>query len=343
MKNNTRVLFTKMCENIAKTYGIQDVTKLFAATPSIEQKLMDKIVESSAFLQKINIVPVDDLQGEKIFGSVTGIVGKRTNTKDKDRQTKGPLNLDSNGYKCEKTEYDVHINYAQLDAWARYPDLYKRFVEYTRKAIALARIRTGFYGLSAELETDSDANPNGEDLNIGWFQKLREFNEGTQVFDEGETEGEIRIGGEGDYANLDAFVHGVTELIDDKHREGGDLIAIVGRDLMSMDKSQLYTGQGATPTEKERIESAAITRTYGGLATYSIPFFPSRGLLVTSWNNLSIYYQKSAVRQKIEENAKRDRIEHYNTINESYVVEDEEKAAMVEFDSVKLWNGKAYI
>lgn len=343
MKNETRELFNSMCKNIAKTYGIQDVTKLFSATPSIEQKLMDKIVESNGFLQKINIVAVDDLQGEKIFGSVTGIVGKRTNTTDKDRQTKGPLNLDTNGYKCEKTEYDVHINYAQIDAWARYPDLYKRFVGYTRKAISLARIRTGFYGLSAETETDGDTNPNGEDLNIGWIQKLRDFNEGTQVFDEGETDGEIRIGGSGDYANLDAFVHGVTELIDDKHREGGDLVAIVGRDLMSMDKSQLYTGQGSTPTEKERIEAAAVTRTYGGLPSYSIPFFPSRGLMVTSWNNLSIYYQKSAVRQKIEENAKRDRIEHYNTINEAYVVEDEEKAATVEFGNVKLWDGKAYV
>lgn len=342
MKNNTRVMFNTMCQQIAKTYGINDVTKLFSATPSIEQKLMDKIVESSAFLQKINIVPVDDLQGEKIFGSVSGIVGKRTDTTDKDRQTKGPLGLDATGYKCEKTEYDVHINYAQIDAWARYPDLYQRFVGYVRKAISLARMRTGFYGVSAETETDGDTNPNGEDLNIGWLQKLRNFNDGTQVFDEGGTEGEILIGGDGDYVNLDAFVHGVTELIDDKHREGGDLVAIVGRELMSMDKSQLYTSQGSTPTEKERIEASAITRTYGGLSSYTIPFFPSRGLLVTSWDNLSIYYQKSAVRQKIEENAKRDRIEHYNTINEAYVVEDEEKAAMVEFGNVKLWNGTAY-
>ena len=61
MKNNTRVMFNAMCQQIAKTYGIDDVTKLFSATPSIEQKLMDKIVESSAFLQKVNIVPVDDL------------------------------------------------------------------------------------------------------------------------------------------------------------------------------------------------------------------------------------------------------------------------------------------
>jgi P2 family phage major capsid protein len=342
MKNNTRLKFSKMCGDMAATYGVPSVEKSFAATPSIEQTLMDKIVASSGFLQRINVLGVDDLKGEKILGSVTGLLGKRTDTNAGDRQTSDMVSLDAIAYECIKTEYDVHMKYATVDAWAKFPDFNDRFMNYVRTAIAQARIKAGFHGTSAAAVTDGGTNVNGEDVNKGWFQHLREYNSGAQMFDQGTTLNQIRVGGAGDYANLDGLVFDVLQMVGEAHRDGGDLVALMGSELLAYDKTQLYTAQGAVPTEKERLEANAVTRTYGGLPAYSVPFMPARGLLVTSWDNLSLYFQNGAVRQKIDDNAKRDRVEHYNTMNEAYVVEDLEKAAGIEFANVKLWDGAAF-
>ncbi|WP_299580900.1 phage major capsid protein, P2 family [uncultured Microbulbifer sp.] len=339
MRNDTRLKFSTLVSLMAKTYGVDTVEKSFAATPSIEQKLQDKIVESSNFLQQINVIGVDDLKGEKILGSATGMVGKRTDTTNNDRQTVDPLGLDPYGYECVKTEYDVHILYQTLDAWAKFPDFKDRFMTYVRKAIAHARIKHGFYGTHKASVTDSATYPNGEDVNKGWFQHLRDYKAGAQILSEGGTAGQIRLGAGGDYANLDAMVHDVLQLVAEPHRDGDDLVALVGRDLLAQDKAQLYTAQGQTPTEKERAENSAVTRTYGGLLSHPVPFFPVRGLMITSWDNLSLYYQSGAVRQKIEDNAKRDRVEHYNTMNEAYVVETLDKAAGIEFGNVMLPDG----
>jgi hypothetical protein len=45
---------------------------------------------------------------------------------------------------------------------------------------------------------------------------------------------------------------------------------------------------------------------------------------------LSLYYQDSARRRTIVDNAKRDRIENFESSNDAYVVEDLGRAAMAE-------------
>lgn len=343
MKNETRKIFNKMTGDIGRTYGVDQVDRHFAATPSVEQKLNDKIVESSDVLQRINVVPVDEIKGEKILGSATGMLGKRTNTSTTDRATSNVLALDTQGYECVKTEFDVHMPYNTIDVWAKFPDFNNRYLGYVRQAIANARVRAGFYGTSAAAVTNAVTNPNGEDVNKGWIQKLRDYNAGAQVLVEGAVNDQIRIGGAGDFANLDALVFDVLQMIGAAHRESTDLVALMGRELLAYDKTQLYAAQGNKPTEKERIENGAVTRTYGGLPAYLVGFLPARGLIITSWKNLSLYYQSGSVRQKIEDNAKRDRIEHYTSINDAYVVEDEEKAAAIEFANVRLWNGTSFV
>ncbi|MCO5748822.1 P2 family phage major capsid protein, partial [Citrobacter freundii] len=84
----------------------------------------------------------------------------------------------------------------------------------------------------------------------------------------------IVIGKGGDYANLDAAVHDVKQMIDPVFRDEGDLVAIIGSDLLAYDKGKLYAAQGQTPTEKERIEEAQVIATYGGLPSFLVPFFP---------------------------------------------------------------------
>ena len=61
-----------------------------------------------------------------------------------------------------------------------------------------------------------------------------------------------------------------------------------------------------------------------------VPFFPENAVLVTRLDNLSIYYQEGARRRRLEDAAKRDRIENYESSNDAYVIEDNGLAAMVE-------------
>lgn len=51
---------------------------------------------------------------------------------------------------------------------------------------------------------------------------------------------------------------------------------------------------------------------------------------VTSWDNLSIYFQDSSWRKQTVDNPKRSRVEDYNSRNEGYVIEQLEKFAMTE-------------
>ncbi len=347
MKNSTRKKFNTMQTSMAKTYAVDNTRETFTATPTIEQKLVDKVAENADLLSQVNMVFVDDQQGQKVIGSVSGILGKRTNTDENDRETQDPLNLSGQNYHCRKTEFDVHIKYSTLDAWAKFDDFNERFMSYVRKAIALSKVQVGFYGKTAADVTDAQANPMGEDVNAGWLQKLRDYESGSQFLSPGSegllmtNDATYRLGNHerADFKNLDDAVHELLQLIDEPHQSDGDLVVILGREMIAVDKSQLYKAQGDKPTEKERIENNAVTRTYGGLPAYTFAKFPPRGILITSLKNLSIYIQSGSVRQKVEDNSKRDRIEHFNSMNIDYVVEDESAAAAIDFEKIEFYAG----
>jgi len=187
----------------------------------------------------------------------------------------------------------------------------------------------GFHGTHAAVQTDMTAYPLLQDVNKGWLQQARE-QVPAQVLKEGAVAGKVTMGVNGDYANLDALVHDTKQMIDERVRDGGDLIAIIGSDLLAADKAKLYTSQGSTPTEKERIESQQVIATYGGLPAFSVPYFPVNAVLVTSFDNLSIYYQDTSWRKQTIDNPKRSRVEDYNSRNEGYVIEQLEKIALTE-------------
>nr|WP_238347292.1 P2 family phage major capsid protein [Pseudomonas taiwanensis] len=124
----------------------------------------------------------------------------------------------------------------------------------------MATIRNG---VKVEKQTNRITYPMLQDVNKGWLQIAREQIP-EQVLKSADPAVKIKIGKGGDYENLDAAVHDVLQMIDPVFREEGDLIAIIGSDLLAHDKSRLYAAQGQTPTEKERIEDAQVIATYGG-------------------------------------------------------------------------------
>ena len=302
---------------------------MFNVEPSIVQELNDAITAKSDFLSRINVIGVSEIKGEKVFIGVSGPVTGRTNTKTTDREAKDASALDNNLYELSPTESDVGLPYAKIDAWAKFPDFHQKYSAAVQKQIALDRIMVGFHGTHAAVQTDIVAYPMLQDVNKGWLQQLRE-QAPQQVLKEGKVVGKVTLGVGGDYANLDALVHDTKQMVDERLRDGGDLVAIIGSDLLAADKAKLYAKQGDTPTEKERIEDAQVIATYGGLPSFSVPFFPVNAVLVTSWDNLSIYFQDSSWRKQTVDNPKRSRVEDYNSRNEGYVIEQLEKIALTE-------------
>ena len=322
-------MYAEMQLAIAETYGVPLSSKMFSVEPSIAQELNDAITAKADFLQRINVIPVTEIKGEKVFIGVSGPVTGRTNTKTTDREAKDASELENSTYELSSTESDVGLPYAKIDAWAKFPDFHQRYSAAVQKQIALDRIMVGFHGLKAAAQTDIETYPMLQDVNKGWLQQLRE-QAPQQVLKEGKEAGRVTLGPNGDYANLDALVHDTKQMVDERLRDGGDLIAIIGTDLLAADKAKLYAKQGDTPTEKERIEDAQVIATYGGLPSFSVPFFPVNGVLVTSWDNLSIYFQDSSWRKQTVDNPKRSRVEDYNSRNEGYVIEQLEKIALTE-------------
>lgn len=329
MKNATRLLFNQYLADQATLNGVPSVAQKFAVAPTIQQKLESRIQESSAFLQSINIVPVDEMQGEKLGLGTSGPIASRTNTTVNDRATVDASSLEGTGYKCEQTNYDTHIRYNTLDMWAKFQDFQIRLARAIQRQCALDRIMIGFNGTSVAAATDRNANPLLQDVNKGWLQYLRD-NAAARVMDEGATPGKVVVGAAGDYKTLDGLVYDATQsLLDAWHANAGDLVAIVGRDLMH-DKLFPLVNEKQAPTEQLAADIVRSQMRLGGLPGITVPFMKPNAVLITSLDNLSIYYQAGARRRAVLDNPKRDRIETYESSNDAFVFEDLGKACLIE-------------
>lgn len=330
MRNETRALFNAYLAAIAAGNGIPNATVKFAASPSVQQRLETRMQESSDFLGRINISGVTEKSGEKLGLGIGGPIARRTDTDSADRPTSDPTSLDDQGYDCKQTNYDTHIKYSKLDSWAKFPDFQKRIRDVIVKRMALDRIMIGFNGTSAAATTNPVANPLLQDVNIGWLQKYRN-DAASRVLTGGATAGTIKIGASGaDYATLDALVFDmVNNLIDPWYREDTDLVCVLGRDLMA-DKYFPLINATQPPSEQISADMIISQKRVGGLQGVRVPFVPAGTLLVTSLDNLSIYYQEGGRRRTIVDNAKRDRIENYESSNDDFIVEDYGRGCIAE-------------
>ena len=330
MRNESRQNFNLYLGRVAELNGINvaDTNKTFSVTPSVQQKLETAVQESSAFLGKINMIAVDELQGEKLGLSLSGPIASRTNTTNKDRATRDLTDIAARGYYCRQTNYDSHLTYAKIDAWAKFPDFQVRIARMLAQRQALDRMCIGFNGTSIAEDTDIAANPLLQDVNKGWLQKMRE-EAPSRVMHEGKTAGKVIVGAAGDYKNLDAAVFDARELLDPWHRNNPNLVCILGAKLLH-DKYFPLVNTNQAPTETLAADIIISQKRVGGLQAVQVPFFPENGLFITTLDNLSVYWQRGGRRRHIVENPKRNRVEDYQSSNDDYVIEDIGQAAIVE-------------
>lgn len=328
MRNETRLAYSAYLSQVAALNAVANAAVTFTVTPSVQQTLESKIQESSDFLGRINIVPVTEQSGDKLGLGISGPAASRTNTANTERQTRDLHSMDERGYYCAKTNFDTHIKYATLDAWAKFKDFQTRIRDQIIKRQALDRMVIGFNGTSIAADTNIVTNPMLQDVNKGWLQNLRE--EATErVMTGGATAGHVKIGAAGDYKNIDALVFDAIELLDPWFRNNPNLVAMLSRDLLH-DKYFPLVNVDQTPTENLAADIVISQKRVGGLPAAAVPFFPTGKILITTYDNLSIYWQEGARRRRTEDNPKRDRVENYESSNDAYVVEQTGLAALVE-------------
>lgn len=323
MRNTTRKLYTAMLAHIAQLNGVDDATSKFSVDPSVQQTMETRIQESSDFLRQINVVGVTEQQGEKLGLGVGGPIASTTNTAVQDRATKDPTDMDQQGYICTQTNFDTHLTYGKIDAWAKFADFQTRVRDAIIRRQALDRIMIGFNGTSRAATSNLVANPLLQDVNKGWLQKYREFAT-ARVLADGANAGEIRVGAAagGDYKNLDALVmDAVASLVEPWYQEDTQLVAILGRDLLH-DKYFPLVNTANAPTEQLALDTLVSQKRVGGLQAVRAPSMLANAVFITRLDNLSIYYQEGGRRRAIVDNPKRDRIENYESSNDAYVVED---------------------
>ena len=339
MRNETRVKYNAYTETLAQLSDVPSATVEFTVKPEVQQTLETKIQASVEFLTKINVHEVVDQEGEKVGVSVSRPTASRTDTSQKEREPTDISQLSANRYRCEQTNYDTAIPYAKLDAWAAHPDFQIRVRDSITRRQGLDRILIGFNGTHVAKQTDITQHPLLQDVNKGWLQQYRD-NAPQRVMREGKQgSGKIIIGKDGDYENIDAAVSDAVEnLIDEWHADSADLVAICGRGILH-DKYFPILNQHNENSEKLAGQILVSQKTIGELPAMRVPGFPRNTILVTTFNNLSIYFQKGARRRSLIDNPKRNRVENFESSNDAFVVEDYGCGCVLE--NIEIKDGKA--
>lgn len=330
MRNETRQLFNAYLDQIATLNGVASAVQKFTATPSVQQTIEKRIQESSAFLSKINIFGVNEQSGQKLGLGIGSPIAGTTNTASTDRATSDPTDIDGPGYTCTQTNFDTHVTYGKLDAWAKFPNFQTLIRDLILNRQALDRILIGMNGTSRAATSNRVANPLLQDVNKGWLQHLRDLAPARVMAEGAPASGKVTYGAGGDYENLDSMVYdAVNSLIDPWHQERTDLVAIVSRDLLH-DKYFPLVDQSLAPSEQQVVDLILSQKRLGGLPALRVPGMPAGKVFITPLDNLSIYWQEGTRRRTIVDNAKRDRVENYESTNEAYVIEDMGACCLIE-------------
>lgn len=358
MRNETRALFNAYVSQIALLNNVADATTKFSVDPVVEQRLEDRIRNSSEFLMEINMIPVTQQEGETLGVGAGRTLAGRTDTSSGARRNPAAIggNNRKHRYLCRQTNFDWSRKYAVIDAWRHRPEFETLIRDDIAHQTALDRISIGFHGVEAADTTDPVANPNLEDVNEGWLFKIR-TDAPEQVFDDGALT--VRTNGtnnpalkaiyikpgvdlfdpslnnattaDADYSSLDALVLDAKRLIHERHRGDNDLVVIVGHDLVDDKYFTIAQETGATATEVEATDRILrSTKMIGGLPAMRVSGFPGNALLITKLSNLSIYWQEGTRRRYLKDEPEFDRIANYESVNEAYVVEEYELVALVE-------------
>lgn len=244
------------------------------------------------------------------------------------------MGVSGNDYKLVETDSCAALTWQLLSVWANAGDeneFFQRVQEFTNQAFALDMLRIGFNGKSVADTTDAEKNPNGEDVNKGWHQIVKEWDGGKQIV----TDAVVLDGdGKGDYVSLDAMASDlINAKIPAQFRNDPRLVVLVGADLVAAESFRLYQ-KADKPTEK--IAAQLLSDSIAGRTAYVPPFMPGKRMIVTTLPNLHIYTQRGTRQRKAEFVEDRKQYENKYLRNEGYAVEYPELYAAFDESAVTI-------
>ncbi|PSW14409.1 phage major capsid protein, P2 family [Photobacterium rosenbergii] len=331
MLNSTALNYlNQYAQQLAKAYNVSSVDNLFSITGPKETQLRKAILESVAFLKRITMKDVDQIIGQAVEVGALGLHTGRV----KDGRFHKKANIDGTTYALVETDSNCSITWDTLSVWANSGnagEFMKLLNESTNEAFALDILRIGFNGTSVAEDTDPAQNPNGEDVNKGWQQIIKD-QAPDQIVD---VDVYLDYEGKGDYKTLDAMG---SDLINNKlppqYRNNPNLVILVGADLVAEESARIYDEAG-TPSEKKAAEHLPFS--IAGRPAVVPPFFPGKRMSVTMLPNLHVYTQKGTRHRKAEHVQDRKAYENKYLRWEGYAIGN--MKAYASFDETKVHIG----
>ncbi|WP_238929201.1 phage major capsid protein, P2 family [Citrobacter sp. R56] len=261
---------------LRESYGATDGDRWFALSDPKETQMRNALLEESSFLNLLTVADVDQLQGQVVPVGSSGLYTGRV----LDGRFRKKVGVSGNDYKLVETDSCAALTWQLLSVWANAGDeneFFQRVQEFTNQAFALDMLRIGFNGKSVAETTDAEKNPNGEDVNKGWHQIVKEWDGGKQIV----TDSVVLDGdGKGDYVSLDAMASDlINAKIPAQYRNDPRLVVLVGADLVAAESFRLYQ-KADKPTEK--IAAQLLSDSIAGRTAYVPPFMPGKRMIVTT-------------------------------------------------------------
>lgn len=324
-------LLHKYAAGLAKANSVPDTKRFFSLAEPREIQLRDALLQQSEFLRLITMMDVSQVTGQVVN---TGNPRLFTGRKQGGRFSR-ELGVDGNEYKLVETDSGSALTYALLVVWANSgseEEFFQRIQTFSNESFALDMLRVGFNGKSIAPTTDPDANPLGEDVNIGWHEIVKQRSPGQIITDEVVLD---RSGTGADYTSLDAIVTDIVHTtIPQQFRGDPRLVALVSADLIGADATSMMN-RIDRPTEK--VAAQLINREIAGRTAYTPPFMPDGRVIVTTLSNLHIYTQANTRKRKAEWVDDRKQFENNYLRMEGYAVEWDELYGAV--DNVTIGDG----
>jgi len=349
MLESTQIAVDNYIAQVGKANGVANPSaRKFTVGPAIQQKMVARLRLTSTFLSLISIQTVVQQEGEKLGVGATRPIASRTNTKTpgNKRVATDPTSIERlNRYRCEQTNSDYAWPYDKLDAWAHIPEFQTLLRDSVLTQQGIDKILIGWNGTSVAPDTDIEANPLLQDVNIGWIQHLR-TDAPDRIISWGDKDPQVkdptthaithagsvkvRKDGTGDYINLDALVVDALNLLDERVRTATDLVVIIGAKLAGNRTFTLVNDNSSDAVKALALDVLLGKQTIGGKPAYQVPYFPENAIMITSLKNLAIYIQLGTLRRMLRDEPDYDQVANYESENDAYVIEDYGKVAYVE-------------
>ncbi len=361
LSDRGRVALDGLFTAIQRVNNARDISRNFTLSPTSEQRLEDLQRESVGFLQRVNVMGVRDLQGDVIGLGTTNMIASRKSRANLPRTPRYVGALQDRKFQLYSTLFDTMLPWEVFDAWSKFPDFAARYARHIAVSVGLSRISVGFNGITAAADTDAEAHPLGEDVNIGWLQKLRLERADHVMGRATVTAGgvttatgaaaPIYIGNDadhadGDYKNIDALAYDLIAGMPSYARASTDHVVIVSQDLVDEKYFPMINRPLSESVDGGKATSDAVvsdivmsTKQIGGRPAAIAPFFPEGTMMITPLgrpnatdsSNLSLYYQEGSRRRYIKDEPENMAgLVDYNSVNEGYVIESTDYAVMAE-------------